>query len=183
MKKQILQLLKSLELTGKTYWNISPATGRFLNLLIKERKYKVVLEIGSSNGYSGIWLAEALSLTQGRLHTMESHKKDRFSLGAENFKKSGLKKHITHILGHAPEDIPKKPKNFDMIFLDATKEEYVEYFAAIKNRLKKGGMIIADNLYSHPKALKDFVKAIKSEPGWKVFQINLGTGLLVGIRM
>lgn len=181
MKKQILRLLKSLERTSTTYWNISPATGQFLNLLIKDQNYKTVLEIGTSNGYSGIWLAEALSQTKGHLYTMESNKKIRFFLAQKNFQKSGLK-NITQILGHAPEAIPKIPKKLDLAFFDATKEEYILFFHLLKNRIKKGGMIIADNLYSHAKALKAFTKEIHSDSDWKVFELNLGTGLLIGIR-
>lgn len=181
MKKQILQLLKSLERTNNTYWNISPATGQFLNLLIKNQKYKTVLEIGTSNGYSGIWLAEALNKTEGQLYTMESHKKERFYLARKNFRKSGLK-NITQILGHAPEAIPKTPKYFDVAFFDATKEEYILYFETLKNRFKKGGLIIADNLYSHAKILKNFTKKIQSDSDRKVLKLNIGTGLLIAIK-
>lgn len=112
---------------------------------------------------------------------MESNKKIRFYLAQKNFQKSGLK-NITQILGHAPEAIPKKPGKFDLIFLDATKEEYIEYFAALKNRVKKSGMIIADNLFSHASTLKTFTKEIHSNSDWEVFELNLGTGLLIGIR-
>lgn len=182
MIEKIKNLLRELETTRETFWNISPETGRFLNLLVQEQKYKTILEIGTSNGYSGIWLAEALSHTGGILQTMESHKKKRFFLASENFQKSGLQKYIHQILGHAPEALPKTPKMFDLIFLDATKEEYIEHFEALKNRVKKGGMIIADNFYSHAEAMKDFTKAIKKEPGWKCFELAIGTGLLVAIH-
>ncbi len=182
MQKKISQLLISLEKTNKIFWNISRETGQFLNLLVKELRCKKILEIGTSNGYSGIWLAEALSHSGGHLYTMESHAKGRHALGRETFKKSGLNKYITHLLGHAPEAIPAHPKIFDLIFLDATKEEYVKHFTALKNRVKKNGILIADNLHSHKEALKDFIKAIKSEPSWKVTELNLGTGLLVGVK-
>lgn len=181
MKKQIAQLLKTMRKTNQAYWNISSATGQFLNLLIKNQKYKTVLEIGTSNGYSGIWLAEALKQTRGHLYTMESHKKDRFYIAQKNFRKSGMK-NITQILGHAPEDIPKIPKYFDITFFDATKKEYILYFEALKNRIKKGGLIIADNLYSHADVLKSFIKRIKTDDEWKVFELNIGTGLLIGLK-
>lgn len=181
MNISLKRLLAELEKTAGIYWNISRETGQFLNLLVKELHYKKILEIGTSNGYSGLWLAEALS-HNGRLYTMESHAKGRYALGEETFAKSGLKKYITHILGHAPEALPKTPKKFDLVFLDATKEEYVEHFEALKNRIEKGGMLIADNLYSHSLPLKPFVKKIKSTPGWKVYELNIGTGLLLGLR-
>lgn len=171
-----------LEKTSSVYWNISRDTAIFINSIIKESGYKTVFEIGTSTGYSGLWIAEALSHNKGHLYTMESHAKGRYTLGQENFAKSGLQKYITHILGHAPEDIPENPKKIDLLFLDATKEEYVEHFDALKDRINKGGMIIADNLYSHPIPLKPFVDKIKNTPGWKVYEITMGTGLLVGIK-
>lgn len=181
MTKELQKLFKELEKTNKTFWNISRDTAIFINATIKEAGYKTALEIGTSNGYSGMWIAEALSQNDGHLYTMESHAKGRYALGEENFKKSGLK-NITHILGHAPEAIPKIPKKFDFIFLDATKEEYVEHFEALEHRLNKGGMIIADNLYSHPIPLKPFVEKIKNTKGWEVNEVAIGTGLLIATK-
>lgn len=179
----MLQLLKELEKTREKYWNISPETGLFFNLLIKERKYLTVLEIGTSNGYSGIWLASALKATKGHLYTIESHKKERFHLAAENFKKAKLTKHITQILGHAPEAIPAKPRFFDLAFFDATKYEHIDYFNALKNRIKKGGMIITDNINSHEKELTEYLKAVKKNPDFLSIKLNLGTGLLLSYRI
>ncbi len=183
MNLQTKNLLKELEKTQKKYWNVSFITGQFLNLLIKDRKYKKILEIGTSNGYSGLWIAEALSFTKGHLYTIESHKKERFSLAEKNFKLSGLAKYITQIQGHAPEVIPSQPKFFDMAFLDATKYEYIDYFNAIKNRIKKGGVIIADNIISHKNALNKFIKTVKKDSSWSSVELNLKSGLLICIKV
>lgn len=179
MEKRIKSLLKSLEKTRFEYWNIPPETGQFLNLLIKTQKYKTVLEIGTSNGYSGIWITEALIHTKGHLYTIESNKKIRFPLATENFKKAGLVKYITQILGHAPEAIPKTPRKFDLVFLDATKYEHLDYWNSIKNRLKKGGMIITDNINTHQKELAPFLKEIEKNKSWQSLKLNLGSGLLI----
>ncbi len=182
MNNKLKNILAELEKTSSLYWNISRPTAIFINSIIKEAKYKTILEVGTSTGYSGLWIAEALSQNNGHLYTMESHAKGRFALGEETFAKSGLQKHITHILGHAPEAIPTTPKKFDLVFLDATKEEYVDHFEALKSRIKKGGTIIADNLYSHSIPLKPFVEKINSTPDWKVYEIAIGTGLLIGVK-
>lgn len=181
MKKEILSLLKQLEKSSKTFWNIAPEAGQFLNSLVKDRQYKKVLEIGTSNGYSGIWLAEALSQTKGQLYTMESHK-ERFKLASENFEKAGLKKHITQIAGHAPEDFPATPPIFDMAFFDATKDEHLAQFQILKSRIKKGGLIATDNIHSHKEELKDYLKIVKATPGWRSTELNLGTGLLISFK-
>jgi predicted O-methyltransferase YrrM len=182
VKKKIADLLKALEPTQKTYFNISPETGKFLNLLIRERKYKTILEIGASNGYSGIWIAEALSHIDGQLHTIESNEKKRYPLAKENFKLSGLSKYITLILGHAPEDLPNSPKTFDMAFFDATKHEHLSYFKIIGPRIKKGGMIITDNIVSHKDELKSYQNHIQKNPSWNSHIVHVGTGLLISIK-
>ncbi len=166
--------MKKLEKTRHKYWNISRETGFFLNMLIKDRQYKKVLEIGTSNGFSGIWMAGALSQTGGRLYTIESHYKERLKMAAENFQKAGLEKFVTLIPGHAPDIIPKTPKLFDLVFLDATKYEHIDYFNALKNRIKKGGIIITDNILSHKKELEGYLKAVKSDKSF--FSVILSPG-------
>ena len=183
MNKTISTLLKTLEKTRNKFWNVTPEVGQFLNLLIKDRKYRTVLEIGTSNGYSGVWIAQALSETNGKLHTIESHQKERFHLATENFKKSGLQKHIHQIAGHAPEAIPLSPKYIDLAFFDATKYEHVEYFKVLKNRIKKGGMIITDNIHSHKKELKRYLKIVKKDKSFRSFELSLGTGLLLSYKL
>lgn len=182
MKKEIKSLLKELEKTSHIFWNIAPEVGQFLNTLIKDRQYKKVLEIGTSNGYSGIWLAEALSHTSGKLYTMESHKK-RFKLASKNFEKAKVTKEIIQIAGHAPEDFPSTPKFFDMAFFDATKGEHLAQFQILKSRIKKGGLIATDNIHSHKEELKNYLKIVKATPGWHSTELNLGTGLLVSYKL
>ncbi|MFH1533640.1 MAG: class I SAM-dependent methyltransferase [Nitrospirota bacterium] len=182
MKKKVSSMLKELELTRSLYFNISPETGKFINLLIKNRKYRSILEIGTSNGYSGIWIAEALSHIGGHLHTIESHEKERYILAKENFKFSGLSEYITLILGHAPENLPKTPKMFDMAFFDATKLEHQSYFETIRSRIKKGGMIITDNMISHKKELKPYLNHVQKDPSWNSYLIHIGTGLLISLK-
>ena len=140
----MLPILKELEKSRENFWNITPDVGAFLFTLIKERNYKIGLEIGTSNGYSGIWLSKALEEQGGHLYTIESHAQ-RFQMAEENFKKAKIK-NITQIKGHAPEAIPKKPKMLDFAFFDATKYEHIKYFEILESRIKKGGMIITDNI-------------------------------------
>ncbi|MFC1615700.1 O-methyltransferase [Patescibacteria group bacterium] len=183
MQKQVKNLLKSLEKTRHLYWNVSREVGEFLNILIKDRKFKKILEIGTSNGYSGIWMAEALQKNKGKLYTIESNQKSRFGLSQKNFKKSGLQKNIVNILGHAPENLPKIPQNFDMAFFDATKHEHLSYFEALKNRITKNGIIITDNAISHKKELKEYIKKVKSEKNWFSVILNIGTGLMISQKI
>lgn len=182
MDSKLKRLLSQIEKNRHKYWNISPETGHFLNLLIKDRNYKKILEIGTSSGYSGLFIAEALSQTKGHLYTIESHAKERFSLAEKHFKASGLSPYITQIKGHAPEIIPKAPKTLDMAFFDATKYENIDYFLTIAKRIKKGGLVITDNAISHKKELSKYFKYLETLPGWDHQILNLGSGLSIAIK-
>jgi len=181
MNKNLQLLLRELEKTRETYWNITPEVGQFLNDFIRKHNYKTVLEIGTSNGYSGLWLAEALSHNGGTLYTIESNAKKRFPLGQATFAASGLT-NIKQILGHAPEAIPTEPENFDLAFFDATKHEHLEYFQAISQRIRPGGAIITDNIDSHRKELESYIQSVQDTPGWTSSENPLGTGLLISIK-
>ena len=102
MNDKSLKLLKELEKTSTDFWNISPASANFLNMLIKISNSKNVLEVGTSNGYSGIWLAKALKVTGGRLTTIEYYEK-RIALALEHFKQCGVDDIITIKQGSATE--------------------------------------------------------------------------------
>ncbi len=178
MNTKIQELLHELEKTREIYWNITPEVGKFLSNFIQKNDYKTVLEIGTSNGYSGIWLAEALNHTKGVLYTIESNSKKRFPLSQANFAKSGLS-NVIQILGHAPEAIPDMPKTFDMAFFDATKYEHIDYFNTLKDRITPGGTIITDNINSHRKELTPYIENINQEPNWTSSEKSIGTGLLI----
>jgi predicted O-methyltransferase YrrM len=183
MNKKIQSLLRELEKDRKKYWNIDAQTGQFLNQLIKDRRYKQVLEYGTSTGYSAIWLLEALSSTGGILTTMESHKKERYHLAKKNIQRSGLSKYANLILGHAPEDTPSAPELFDLAFFDATKHEHLNYFKVVSKRIKRGGMIITDNIVSHKDELAPYIKHAQSQKSWTSEVLNIGTGLLVSTKI
>ena len=195
MNKRIKALLTELKKNSHVFWNISPETGLFLNQLIRLTNAKTILEIGTSNGVSGIWMAEALahrasshalpSHTKGHLYTIESHKRLRYREATKNFAASGLAPYVTQILGHAPEAIPphpEAPRTFDLIFLDATKYEHKDYLKAILPRTHKNSIIITDNALSHKKELAPYVKTVRRLKNFKTFLLPVGTGLLISIH-
>lgn len=176
MNEAIKKTLQTLEKTGKTYWIISRETGLFLNKLIRKHECKTVLEVGTSIGYSGIWIAEALSHTGGKLYTIESHD-ERFKKAKEHFNQAGVSKYITQLKGHAPD--VAIPDMFDLLFLDATKAEYVSYIKTFLFHMKKGSIIIADNALSHRKELKAYEEYIFNAKHLKSECIDIGTGIFV----
>ncbi len=167
---------------GNTTWNISRETGVFLHSLILAKQAKRVLEIGTSTGYSALWIIDALSHTGGKLTTIESHK-ERYALANNHFTEAGATDIVTAVLGHAPEILESIPGTFDLVFLDATKEEHVSYATALIDRLEWYGMIIADNMISHEKDLALYRTYMESQSTMQHSLIPIGSGLLVSIKI
>ena len=173
-------VLKKLEVTQHDFWNISRVTANFLNMMIKITNAKNVVEVGTSNGYSGIWLAKALKETGGHLTTIEFYEK-RIVLAQENFKTCGVSDIIDIKQGSAIEVLEEIPKEeiIDFAFIDANKAQYIDYYNIIDKHLKVGGIITADNITSHAEKVKPFVDAIKGNPKYQVEILDLPAGLLI----
>ena len=180
--KKHKELLEGLEKTQKDFWNISRSSANFLNMLIKISNAKNVVEVGTSNGYSGIWLAKALKETNGHLTTIEYYEK-RIKLAQENFKECEVEDIITIKQGSACEVLEElcEDKNFeiDLAFMDANKGEYIKYFEIIDKNLKSGGIITADNITSHAEKVAPFVEKIKADSNYQVEILDLPGGLLI----
>lgn len=180
------QILTELEKTQNDFWNVSRASANFLNMLIKISGAKNVVEVGTSNGYSGIWLAKALKETGGSLTTIEYYEK-RIALAQENFKKCEVDDVVTIKQGSATEVLEELCAQRDFIidfaFIDANKGEYIKYFEIINPNLKKGGIIAADNITSHPDKVAPFVEKIKSDPNYQVEILDLPAGMLLAYKI
>lgn len=151
------ELLKQLERFGKenSMFNIKRDCAEFLHSLIKQFKPKSILEIGMSNGYSTIWLASAAKKYGGKVITIEKDIR-RIKLAEENFKKADLN-NITIIHGKALEVIPDE--EFDFVFLDAEKREYLQCLKSIN--MAEGAIITAHNVVTHRKKLKDYLEFVR----------------------
>jgi predicted O-methyltransferase YrrM len=137
---------------GNPFWNLSRESAMFMSILVRILDAKKVLEIGTSNGLSGLVMAEALVDTGGHLWTIESHD-ERFGLARENFEKAGvLGSVVTQVKGHAPEDIPRDiggDDGLDLVLMDATKMEAIRHFEAVKPLCRRGAVVVTDNIHSH----------------------------------
>ncbi|MBR2526780.1 O-methyltransferase [bacterium] len=178
------RVLKNLEKTQHDFWNISHATGNFLNMLIKMVNAKNAVEVGTSNGYSGIWLAKALKETGGHLTTIEYYEK-RIVLAQENFKTCGVADIIDIKQGSAIEILEQIPEDeiIDFAFIDANKAQYIDYFYIIDKHMKSGAIITADNITSHAEKVKTFVDAIQGNKNYQVEILDLPAGLLVARKI
>jgi caffeoyl-CoA O-methyltransferase len=125
--------------------NVSEADGRILYDLIVHGKYTRALEIGTSTGHSGIWIAWALSKTGGRLITVDIDE-GRYREAVANFREAGLEAFIDARLADAHELVPALPGPFDLVFCDADKDWYENYFIAVLPKLAVGGAFTAHNV-------------------------------------
>jgi len=184
MEAKILEVLRELEnIKGREslFWNVPRTTGEFLNILVRVSGAKKALEIGTSNGYSGIYIAEGLSHNGGLLYTVESND-ERYKLAAKNFKKAGVLDFVRQIKGHAPEILPEVGSDFDMVFIDATKMEYKSYLDSLIPMLKGGGFVVADNCLSHADEVRDYVSYLNSRPDMKNVLLSFDNGLMLSLK-
>jgi caffeoyl-CoA O-methyltransferase len=130
--------------------------GQFLEIISKLIQPKRILEIGTMVGYSSIYLAKGLA-TDGILHTIELREEDE-AIARLNFEKAGLKQQIQLHVGNAAAIIPQLEEIWDLVFIDADKTGYDTYYRLVKPRLKKGGIILADNVLFHGDVLEKEIK-------------------------
>ena len=125
--------------------NVPESDGRVLHDLVLKHKYTRALEIGTSTGHSGVWIAWALAKTGGRLVTVEIDSQ-RHRTALANFKEAGLATYIEARLGDAHEIVPSLPGPFDFVFSDADKDWYKNYFVAVWPKVVSGGCFTAHNV-------------------------------------
>lgn len=127
--------------------NVPEIDGRTLHDLILEHRYQRAVEIGTSTGHSGIWIAWALSKTGGRLVTIDIDAR-RHAIAVQNFREAGLADYIDARLGDAHEIVPRLEGPIDFVFSDADKEWYARYLEALWPKLRPGGCFTAHNVSS-----------------------------------
>jgi len=143
--------------------NVPPEDGRLLRLLTEAVGAKHVVEIGTSNGYSGIWICLALRTTGGKLTTYEVNAR-RAALARENFKRAGVDDLVTLVEGDAHKEVTKLKEPIDILFLDADKEGYIDYLNKLLPLVRPGGLILAHNTSSSAGAMRDYLHAITTNP-------------------
>lgn len=170
--------LLELEKTQKEFWNISRTTAEFLYNLIVASNSQSVIEVGTSNGYSGIWVAKALKKTGGKLLTIEFYDK-RLDIAKENFKKCEVADIIETRKGDAATILEYLPESYktDFAFIDANKAQYIKFFRYIDPHLVKDGYVACDNILSHYKKVIPFLEDIGSNPNYENVILPLPAGL------
>ena len=174
-RQQVLDHLNRMRATERGMMNVAPSEGEYLSNLVKKLNAKRVLEIGTSNGYSGIWLALALRETGGKLLTLDVDE-GRRSLALKNFRATGLDDLIESRLGDALKILPTLDGPFELVFIDAWKPDYKKYLDLVLPKVSPGGVITAHNIDSHPEETADFLEAIQHYPQLKTELVHVGPG-------
>jgi predicted O-methyltransferase YrrM len=158
---------------------VGPDTGQFINILARSLKAPKILEIGTSYGYSGIWLAEAARASGGRLTTMELH--DFKSAYARDMsRQAGLAEHVDFRVGDAVQMITELPAGIDFVLLDLWKDLYVPCLEAFYPKLNPGAIIVADNMvYPGGEAVQRYGTAVRAKKGVRSVLLPIGSGLEV----
>lgn len=158
--------VKSFLEQHRTEWNdmnVPWSDGTVLYDLIVKNGYMRALEIGTSTGHSGIWIAWALSKTGGKLVTIEIDR-GRHQQAVENFKKVGLEKYIDARLGDAHDIVPELEGPFDFVFVDADKTWYKRYLELLLPKLTDGGCFTAHNVTNSLAGIREFLDYLKTIP-------------------
>jgi len=156
--------------------NITHDTGEFLAVLINAVNAKNILEIGTSNGYSTLWLASAAKTISGIVTTVE-YSPFKIELATQNFKKSGLERFIRQIQDDARHTLAGfEDLTFDLIFLDSERSEYLRWWPDIKRTLRPGGLLIVDNATSHAAEMDVFLSCVRQDHEFVTALVPVGNG-------
>lgn len=176
-EQRIVSVLDEMVKFHQTYLSVPVQDGKALRLLTEAADAKNVVEIGTSTGFSGLWLCLALQRTAGHLTTFEIDH-SRAAMAREHFKKAGVEKMVTVVEGDAHEEVTKLKTPIDVAFIDADKAGYVDYLNNVLPLVRPGGLILAHNVEMVP----DYVKMVGANPNLETIFYMEGGGLAVTLK-
>lgn len=159
------------------YRNIEAESAKLLSQFIRMQQAKAILEIGTSTGYSTLWLAEAAQATGGQVTTVEIDVK-RSAEAKRHVAELELSEIVQFWVGDAVDYLQEAQDTFDFILLDAERNAYENYWPDLKRLIKpKGGVLIIDNVISHAAEVKSFLELIKNDQNFMSSILPVGAGL------
>lgn len=179
-----LELLNSKLASGEfgiPLWSVPRTTGEFLKVLVLSRKVRTILELGTSGGYSTLWLASGARENRGHVFTVDKEE-SKMELAKNFFVKAGLDSFITQFSGDISQVLKSWNKSIDLLFIDADKRNYLSYFKTLEGFFSKGTIIVADNASTHKNKMKDYNDYVTNSKNYHSFLLELDNGLLVSIR-
>jgi predicted O-methyltransferase YrrM len=162
--------------------NITRDTGELLSVLVRATGARRVLEIGTSNGYSTLWLASAARDIGGSVTTVEIAEFKR-GLASANFARSGLSACISLVSDDASRVLQRSgDASVDLIFLDSERGEYPGWWPDLRRLLRPGGLLIVDNATSHAREMAPFVALVTADPEFTTSLVPIGNGEFLAVK-
>ena len=159
---------------------VARSTGQFLFGLVAPQWDCEVLEVGASRGYSSVWLGAGVRYLGGHRTSLE-HDPRKIEAWRANIAEAGLEEWADLVEGDAEETIPGIDDVFDIVFLDAEKENYERLFQAARRKVEPGALVVADNVLSHADTLGAYVAARQADPTLESVTVPLDRGLELSV--
>ena len=159
---------------------VAPTTGRFLFSLVAPQNACEALELGGSRGYSSIWLAAGVRILGGRVLSLE-HDPVKADAWRRNVEDAGLSDWAELVEGDAFAVLPELADIFDVVFIDAEKDDYEALFAHARGKLEPGGLVAADNVLSHEETLGAYSRARQADPTLVSVTVPLDRGIELSV--
>jgi caffeoyl-CoA O-methyltransferase len=179
-EKKIVSVLNDMTSSQRTQGaNVPMDDGRFLRMLVESIGAKNVVEIGTSNGYSALWMLLGLKSTGGKLTTFEIEASS-IKLARQNFKSAGVDNIATVVEGDAHEKVKTLKEPIDLLFLDADKDGYYDYLKQLLPLVRPGGLIVAHNMDQG--GTQSYIESVTKNADLDTLFINTGSGS-VGVSL
>jgi predicted O-methyltransferase YrrM len=192
MDQRLRELLREIETQGlendaratehaRKMLNLEPASAQLLSILVRASGVTRALEIGTSSAYSTIWLAWSLAPAGGRIISIDRNP-EKHALARENLRRANLLDRVELRMGDATEIARQLAGPFDLVFLDADRRKFPEHMQVLLPKLAPKVLLIADNVFSHPEEIADYLKLVSSLVDFQHTTVPVGKGLSIAYR-
>jgi predicted O-methyltransferase YrrM len=192
MDEHLRNLLRELEEKGREndartserprmMLNLDPSSAQLLSILVRAGGVTRAVEIGTSNGYSTIWIAWSIAPADGRIVSIDRNP-DKHVLARENLRRANLLDRVELRTGDAAEIVRQLSGPFDLVFLDADRRKFPEIVHILLPKLAPKVLLIADNVLSHPEEIAEYLKLVSSLADFQHTTVPVGKGLSIAYR-
>lgn len=163
-------------------WSVPRKTAEMLNAMVLEHRPKTILELGTSAGYSTLWLAQAAKQYGGKVYTVEMAK-PKIEMAKNHFQKAGLAEHIKQLEGKVSDILSGWNKGkIDFVFMDADKKNYLSYLKQLEPFLSERAVIAADNAIDFKDLMEDYLSYVSENGAYASQLIEIDNGLMVSVK-
>ncbi len=177
LEARVLSRLDEMRRTGGVRFGVPENDGRRLRLLVEATGAREVIEVGTSTGYSTLWLCLGVHETGGHVTTFELDERIA-AIARDNIRKAGVEQYATVVVGNAHTTLVAFDKPVDLVFLDADKEGYVDYLEKLLPRLRPGGLMLAHNVEYAP----EYTKRVTADAALDTVRLTQASGLSATLK-